>query len=296
MGRWNLVLLASLAAAALTSFDAEAATPAPVEIATQLALPTVRAPHQRDGHPDFQGSWNRYPDLLISAQLPDQPKAGDPLATPRRQPRPPLKPAYQAILEQRWKAAGEAAARNQPLAERSVACIPDGMPNMMRAAWIMEIIQTPEQINIGQELYNQIRRIYMRETLPSIDELDPGFYGRSIGRFEGQTLVIETAGIREDVLASSGGPGSAGGGDVPHSPQMKIEERLRYVAPNILQDAITITDPETMTGPWTMVYHYRKMPADYKWQEYVCEANRVGADENGIQRRLDVEGSDRPAR
>jgi hypothetical protein len=242
----------------------------------------VRAPKQRDGHPDFQGSWNRYPDLLISAQLPDQPKRGDPLATPARQPMPPLKPQYQAIFDQKRQANAAASARNQPIAARQVDCIPDGMPNVMRGAWIMEILQTPEQINISQELYNQVRRVYMNEKIPPVDELDSLFFGRSVGHFEGQTLVVETAGVREDVMASAGA-------DVPHSAQEKIVERFRYVAPNIIQDVMTITDPETMTGPWTWVYHYRKMPADYKWQEYICEANRVGADENGLQQRLDVQ-------
>lgn len=286
------LLLTSFAVTALTLLagqtTAPAQAPAPVTVAMQLALPTVNTPKNREGHPDFQGFWNRYPDLLLAPHLPDQPKEGDPLATIRRIPMPPLNAKYQAILEQRWKATAEAANRNQPIAEKSVNCIPDGMPNMMRGVWIMEIMQTPKQINITQELYNQGRRIYMDQKLPSLDEIDTGYFGSSVGHYEGQTLVVETIGIRDDVLATSGAPGSAGGGDVPHSAQMKIVERIRYIAPNIIQDAITITDPETMTGPWTIVHHYRKMPADYRWQEYVCEANRQGVDDSGLQQRLDV--------
>jgi hypothetical protein len=280
---------AAAAIVALAPACAGAAEPAPKEIAAQLAQPTVKAPRLRDGQPDFQGTWNRYPDLLISPFLPGQPKPGDPQATPQRQPQPQLKPQYKAILDQRWKRVAEAAARNQPIAEKSVSCIPDGMPNMMRGAWIMEIVQTPEQINISQELYNQTRRVYMKQKMPPLADLDPGYFGRSMGHFEGQELVIETIGTREDIMASSGAPGSSGGGDVPHSANMKIVERIRYIAPDLIQDDLTMIDPETLEAPWSWAVTYKKMPADYKMQEYVCEANREAYDANGVQRRTDAE-------
>jgi hypothetical protein len=64
---------------------------------------------------------------------------------------------------------------------------------------------------------------------------------------------------------------------------MRIVERLRLVAPDILWDEITIEDPAVLAKPWTTTFAYRRMP-DYKIIEYVCEDNREYADENGITR------------
>jgi hypothetical protein len=279
MTRQAISILA-LCAMLCTAASAQPAA-APKEIAAQLALPTVKAPRTRNGHPDFQGAWDRYPNILLGRFLPDQPKPGDPLATPMVQPPVRLKPKYQAIFDQRRKAAAEAAARGAPLAPRSVNCLPDGMPNVMRGALVMEILQSPEQINISQEVYNQTRRIYMAEPLPALDTLDPGYFGRSVGHFEGQVLIIETIGIREDIMATAGPPGS----DAPHSPQLKIVERIRYVAPDVIQDHISIIDPEVLEEPWSWVVHFKRMAKDYRLQEYICEANRERINEFGVQQQ-----------
>ena len=63
---------------------------------------------------------------------------------------------------------------------------------------------------------------------------------------------------------------------------MRIAERMHLVAPNILWNEITITDPVTLEKPWTVTYAYRRMP-DYTLLEYVCEDNREFADQ-GFQK------------
>jgi hypothetical protein len=90
------------------------------------------------------------------------------------------------------------------------------MPAMMQGMFPMEIFQRREQINITQEAFNQTRRIYMGETLKPASELDPMFYGHSVGHWEGDTLVIETTGIKQNVQYRW----------TPHSEDMKITERL----------------------------------------------------------------------
>jgi len=67
---------------------------------------------------------------------------------------------------------------------------------------------------------------------------------------------------------------------------MKITERLRLLAPDILQDRITVTD-DYLEKPWTYSYSFRKMK-DYKLQEYICTDNREYVDAQGNQRlRID---------
>jgi hypothetical protein len=69
---------------------------------------------------------------------------------------------------------------------------------------------------------------------------------------------------------------------------MKITERLRLLAPDILQDQITVTD-DYLEKPWTYSYSFRKMK-DYKLQEYVCTDNREYVDAQGNQ-RIHLEGN-----
>jgi hypothetical protein len=104
-----------------------------------------------------------------------------------------------------------------------------------------------------------------------------------VGRWTGDTPVVETVGIKEEVRYQN----------VPHSSGMRITERIRLAQPNILWDEITIEDPEMLKKPWTFTFAYRRMP-NYTLLEYICEDNREYIDEKGLQRiRL---GGSAPAR
>ena len=59
---------------------------------------------------------------------------------------------------------------------------------MMMAMFPMEVLQTKGQITIIQEAYNQVRRIYLNDTLPAIEDAEPGFWGHSTGHWEGDDL------------------------------------------------------------------------------------------------------------
>jgi hypothetical protein len=137
------------------------------------------------------------------------------------------------------------------------------MPAMMMGMFPMEVLQTPGQVTIIQEAYNQVRRIYLGYELPAPEEAEPLYWGHSSGKWEGDTLVVETVGIKPYVRFR----------DAPHGIHMRIVERLRLLSPDMMEDQITITDPEYLTGPWTFKYMYKRKHG-YKMNEYVCEANR----------------------
>ena len=124
-----------------------------------------------------------------------------------------------------------------------------------------------------QEAYNQVRRILLDQPQKPIDDVEPGFYGRSVGRWERDTLVVDTVGIKENVRYQN----------VPHSKDVRISERIHSVAPDIVWDEITIEDPVTLEKPWSFTFAYKRM-ADYTLLEYICEDNREYADEQGRQR------------
>jgi hypothetical protein len=239
-------------------------------VAAALLVGTVAAA-QNAAPPDLTGSWERY-----------RGPAGDP-ASPPPESQPPLKADLLAEWQARRAAEREADARGEPLASNYTHCIPDGVPSMMSGPFPFEIVQSATQINIAQEAYSQVRRVYLGKPQLTLDDIELGFYGRSVGEWRGDTLVVDTIGIKEYVRFR----------DVPHTPEMRITERFRLVRPDILWDEITVEDPAVLEKPWTVTFAYRRMP-DYEIIEYVCEDNREYADEEGVTRLKLLERSEGP--
>ena len=197
--------------------------------------------------------------------------APDPKLLPPPAPPPPLKPEFQPQYDALRAAEKAADAKGEPIAGNSVSCLPDGMPAMMFAIYPLEILQTPGQVTVIEEAYSQVRHIYLDKPQAAVDDVPPGFFGHSVGHWEGATLVVDTIGIKDAVPVLRG---------VKHSPQLKIDERIHLVAPDVLHDDITITDPATLTGPWSFTYAYKRLK-DYEMLEYVCENNREYTDDKG---------------
>ena len=228
-------------------------------------LPAGAGARAKSNVPDFTGRWAAY-------------RAGRGAPDPQVAPTPPaplvLNPQYAGPYEARRAAEAESDRRGEPLATPGTACLPSGMPVMMGAIYPMEFLLTPGQITIIAEAYSEVRRIYLDEPQGKIGEVEPGYYGHSVGHWQGDTLIIDTIGIKESVRGYRG---------MPHSGEMRIAERIRLVAPDVLHDQITIEDPVVLDKPVTYTQAYRRMP-NYKMQEYVCENNREYIDEKGVTR------------
>jgi len=221
--------------------------------------------------PDLTGSWERYRGPAVGP------------TNPPPESQPPLKADLLAEWQVRRAAEREADARGEPIASNYTHCIPDGVPSMMSGPFPFEIVQSASQVNIAQEAYSQVRRIYLGKPQLTLDDIELGFFGRSVGTWQGDTLVVDTIGIKEYVRFR----------DVPHTRDMRITERFRLVRPDILWDEITIEDPAVLEKPWTVTFAYRRMP-DYEIIEYVCEDNREYADDDGVTRLRLLEGSEGP--
>ena len=87
---------------------------------------------------------------------------------------------------------------------------------MSVASYPVEIIQTPKQVTIVSEAFNEVRRVFLDRPQLQIDDVPPGYYGRSVGRWDGDTLVVDTVGIKPSVQYQG----------MPHSDQMRITERF----------------------------------------------------------------------
>ena len=121
-----------------------------------------------------------------------------------------------------------------------------------------------------------VRRIFTDgRPLPSVDEVDPNYFGYSVGRWEGETLVVETVGTKAGQRL--GTPG------ITNSDQLKISERIYLDAANkdLLHVDFTYEDPNVLAQPWHQNHTFRR---DRTWEilEYVCaENNRHPLDAEG---------------
>src|SRR5262245_40342258 len=215
-------------------------------LCAMASLELSRAQQVQANIPDITGSWERARDASIPAQ-----------------PQPPLKPEYLKEWQAAAQAARQASAKGEPLADRATACLPEGMPAMMGATFPIEILQSKGQVTIIEEAFTQVRRILLDRPQKAVDDVEPGFYGYSVGHWEGAVLVVETIGVRENVLYQN----------VPHSKDMRIKERFTLAANGQLRNEVTIEDPEFLERPWTVSFAYSRMP-NYTLLEYVCEDNR----------------------
>lgn len=240
-------------------------------VRASAADPTASAGHL--SHSLLTGTWKRYRPKSFTIN----PQFTSSIPAPTE---PPLKEPYLDQWKARQKAAHEADLRGQPLYSGYAACIPDGMPAMMMAMFPMDVLQTPGQITIIEEAYRQVRYIYLNQQQVPIADAEPEFWGHSVGHWQGDTLLVNTVGIKPEVRYS----------DVPHSDQMQIDERIRLISKDRAEDRITITDPVYLTHPWHFTYEYERDPG-YKMLEYVCEDNREYRDPKTGGQRVELIGN-----
>ncbi|HUF72324.1 MAG TPA: hypothetical protein VMR74_05430 [Gammaproteobacteria bacterium] len=243
--------------------------------AAMVVAPAVLAQPGYEIH-GLNGAWERWPNRAAGLGSDATPPPEEIEVAPV--PEPPLKADYLEPWRKEQAEVARLTEQGLPPANNYSACIADGMPTMMQGMFPMEVLETPGQITIIQEAYNQVRRIYFDEALPPPEQAEPLFHGHSVGRWEGDTLVVETVGIKDHVRFR----------DVPHSPSMRITERIRLVGDEFMVNEMTVTDPVYLTEPWTWSWAYRRFP-DYRIQEYICENNLYYRDPELGYQRLRVE-------
>jgi hypothetical protein len=147
-------------------------------------------------------------------------------------------------------------------------CLPPGGPRMMATPYQMEIIQQPEHkriIMIFEGATHIWREIYMDgRTFPGVEELNPTYLGYSIGRWEGDTLVVENKGFNENSWFDYFGH--------PHTDKMSVVERWTRPNKQTLHYAATVTDPGAYTRPFTVAWDV-SFNATSELPEYICQEN-----------------------
>ena len=160
-------------------------------------------------------------------------------------------------------------------------CMPMGIPQFHMQPQPRRIYQFPKEILIEYEANYGLRHIYMDgRKLPPQGEPNPFWYGYSVGRWEGDTLVVDTNNLR----GAEEGPYD-GWLDVrgsPYSGQAKFTERFRRPIFGKLEIDITLEDPKAYTKPFTVRINQQIAPDD-EIIEFVCNEN------NQFRRRVKID-------
>jgi hypothetical protein len=169
---------------------------------------------------------------------------------------PPLTPWGTEVLNQRRSENS----KDNPDAH----CLPLGLMQLHEHPQPRKFIQTPGLIVILYEAQGGVRQIFTDgRPLPKNDP-QPWWYGYSVGHWDGDTLVVETNGFRDDVwLDIDGSPLTNSG---------KMTERITRLNYGSMQTDVTVEDPKAYTKPFTVRVMHRLMP-DTDLIEFICGEN-----------------------
>ncbi|MEJ1965089.1 MAG: hypothetical protein WDO56_27510 [Gammaproteobacteria bacterium] len=173
---------------------------------------------------------------------------------------------------QTWKK--DADAHNGAGKKKGDNCTPPGMPYIMGVGqYPIEFMFTPGRVTIHHEAWMQWRNIFTDGRAHA--DTEPSFYGDSTGKWEGNTLLVDTVNVKDTVPLSGG---------MYHSDKIRITERFHLDAKDADQLVIevTVADPEALEKPYTNVYTFTRS-REYNLLEFICAEN----DRN----KLDDEGN-----
>jgi hypothetical protein len=251
---------------------------------TAEGKPDFNAPTPRtaDGKPNLSGVWGALPPpraaappgAPVATAAPGTPPVGGALASPAAAPSPPAGPSGSVFGNIGGQLPGGAPYQpwaaelvKQRMADNSkdnpdAHCLPMGVMQMTSHPFPRKIIQTPtEVVMIYEASGTTVREIFLDgRPLPPADA-QPWWNGYSIGRWEGDTLVVETAGfLDEGWLDVRGSPLTSAG---------KLIERYRRPTYGSLEIEVTIDDPKAYTKPFTAKVNNRLL-VDSQLIEFVC--------------------------
>jgi hypothetical protein len=146
-------------------------------------------------------------------------------------------------------------------------CWPAGVPGFTVFTRVQPIrfIQTPMKVIILNELNAEVRRIHL--DVPHTPEPKPSWYGESVGRYEGEELVVDTIGINDRTYVDNY--------RTPHTDQIHVVERFKLIEDGRkLQSLVTVTDPGAFNMPWSALQRWRRL-TDRPMAEDICAENNV---------------------
>jgi hypothetical protein len=197
-------------------------------------------PRLADGHPDLSGVWWGGADVGAARGRGARGGGRGPQGA-RGTPPPTFMSLYTP----------EAAAKAKTLGDKddpTLRCVPTAFGTLNVSLWdvgaVGQIVATPKMVVMLTETYHGFRLI-PTDGRPHRDDAPPAYRGDSVGRWDGDTFVVDTTNFTDNTWMSAEGRVS------PHSDALHIIERYRRVDPNTLEIEATVEDPMMLTKPWT---------------------------------------------
>jgi hypothetical protein len=229
--------------------------------------PKAAAKAQRAG--DLTGVW--YPSSVNTFSLIWSDERGQPLSTL------PLTPWAQEKFKTNHPIGGAytALTSNDP----NFRCLPPGVPNVYTHAYPVEFLQVPGRTIMFFEYGHFVRQIFT-DGRQHPQDTNPTWMGDSIGKWEGDTLVVDSTGFNDKTWLDVAGH--------PHSEAMHLTERMHRIDHNTLMIDMTLDDPQAYTAPLKTQRKYILKPS-WNIMEYICEDNQV--DFNDFEKKVGTQGT-----
>jgi len=245
--RGVILALALICGAGGTAAAQWLSVPIPGTPRTADGKPNLTAPTPRTaaGTPDLTGQWGVETYRYVQSLLPDGVEA-------------PMLPWAAELFKHRVDTMGF----EVPM----TFCMPHGVPDaMLVVAHPFKIIQTPQVMVHLYEEFKKYRQIHTDGRQLPVDP-NPAWYGYSIGRWDGDTFVVDTAGFKEGSWLDNQGH--------PHTDALRTTERFRRINFGSMELVATIDDPKAYSRPWTSVTIPFFLQPDTELLEHLCENNR----------------------
>jgi len=202
------------------------------------------APRMADGKPDLSGVWEPNGKYVQN------------LAADLKTDEVPFQPWAKALYDERKTGA-------HSKDDQAAHCLPQGVPRINAAPAPWKIVQTPRFIVIIYEAFTLWRQIFLDGREMAAD-VTPTWLGYSVGKWEGDTLVVDTKGFNGKAWIDQLGK--------PSTEALHVIERFRRKDFGHVEIQITIDDSKAYTRPWTVTEEVRLLP-DTELMEFICNEN-----------------------
>ena len=158
--------------------------------------------------------------------------------------------------------------------------MPPGIPQTFFVPYYIQIVQAPKHVVVAHEYLN-LFRIIPTDGRPHPPDPDPSWMGNPVGRWEGDTLVVDSIGFNDKTEING----------YRHTESLHVVERFRRPDFDTLQYEATIEDPNVFAGPWVIRRTFPLLPEYDSINEFVCENNRDYKPLFGNKMRLAYHGT-----
>ncbi len=171
-------------------------------------------------------------------------------------------PPLTAAMRQQYQQYLAAAKRGDRSWDPVAKCKPPGEPRtLMESSWPFEIMQSTGRIDFLFQWNRLARSIYLLNEQPEFQ--GPYYFGQSIARWDGDTLVVQAIGFKDSTFLDASG--------LPHSDELQLTERFRVIdGGKTLEARIRFEDAKAFSQPWETRLTFKRLPAGTRIQEDSC--------------------------